>query len=72
MMGKAAYAAASKPPAGKEMPKFDGKGEIQEIKVLGDWAFMWTKLSVVVTPPSGATPMTRGGNTLTILNKKKR
>ena len=29
MMGKAAYAAASKPPAGKEMPKFNGKGEIQ-------------------------------------------
>jgi uncharacterized protein (TIGR02246 family) len=70
MLGKAAYAAASKPPAGKEMPKFDGKSEIQEIKVVGDWAFMWTNLTVVVTPPGGAAPMTRAGNTLTILNKQ--
>jgi hypothetical protein len=26
--------------------------EIQEIVVAGDWAFMWTRLSVVVTPPN--------------------
>jgi ketosteroid isomerase-like protein len=38
--------------------------------VLGDWAFMWTKLTVVVTPPGGAPPTTRAGHTLSILNKQ--
>jgi uncharacterized protein (TIGR02246 family) len=47
-----------------------GTSEIQEIKVLGDWAFMWTKLTVVVTPPGGAQPMTRAGHTLSILKKQ--
>ena len=70
MTGKAAYAAASKPPAGQEPPKFDGKSEIQEIKVFGDWAFMWTKLSVVVTPPGGSQSITRAGHTLSILKKQ--
>jgi ketosteroid isomerase-like protein len=50
------------------MPQIDGTSEIQEIKVLGDWAYMWTKLKVVVTPPGGA-PMTRAGHTLSILKK---
>jgi uncharacterized protein (TIGR02246 family) len=70
MLGKAAFAAAAQAQAGREMPKFDGTSEIQEIKVLGDWAFMWTKLTVVVTPPGGAAPMTRAGHTLTVLNKQ--
>jgi uncharacterized protein (TIGR02246 family) len=70
MMGKAGYAAASQPTAGHAPPKFDGTSEIQEIKVLGDWAFMWTKLTVVVTPPGGAPSMMRAGNTLTILKKQ--
>ena len=38
------------------MPKIDGSSEIQEIQVSGDWAFMWTKLSAMVTPPDGASP----------------
>jgi uncharacterized protein (TIGR02246 family) len=66
MIGKAAYAAASK---GQGPMQFDGTSEIREIKVLGDWAFMWTKLTVVVTPPSGKT-MTRAGHTLSVLKKE--
>jgi len=62
----AAAAAQSKPGA----PTFDGTSEIQEIKVMGEWAFMWTKLKVVVTPPGGAPPMTRAGHTLSILKKQ--
>ena len=53
-----------------QQTQFDGTGEIQEIQVLGDWAFMWTKLSVVVTQPGNATPMTRAGHTLSILKKQ--
>lgn len=70
MMGKAAYAAASKPPPGREAPKFEGNSDIQEIKILGDWAFMWSKLTVAVTPPGGAESMTRSGHALTIFNKQ--
>jgi uncharacterized protein (TIGR02246 family) len=71
MIGKAAFAAAAKGQAGQGPPQFDGTSEIQEIRVLGDWAFMWTRLSVVVTPPGGGTPMTRAGHTLTILSKQQ-
>ncbi|MBO0722692.1 MAG: SgcJ/EcaC family oxidoreductase [Blastocatellia bacterium] len=70
MLGKAAYAAAAQAQSGQGQPQIDGKSEIQEIQVLGDWAFMWTKLTIVVTPPGGS-PMTRAGHTLTILKKEK-
>ena len=69
MVGKSTFRAAAQAPAGQAAPQFDGKSEIQEIQVLGDWAYMWTKLSVVVTPPGGAPPITRAGHTLTILKK---
>ena len=70
MIGKSAFAAAMQPQAGQgTRPQFEGTSEIQEIQVLGDWAYMWTKLKVVVTPP-GAQPITRAGNTLTILKKQ--
>jgi uncharacterized protein (TIGR02246 family) len=70
MIGKAAYAAAAKPRPGQPAPQFDGTSEIQEISIAGDWASMWTKLTVVVTPPGGAAPITRAGHTLTILRKR--
>ena len=69
MMGKSAFAAAAKGQAGQGSPQFDGTSDIQEIRVIGDWAFMWTRLSVVVTPPGGGPSMTRAGHTLTILRK---
>jgi uncharacterized protein (TIGR02246 family) len=47
----------------------EAKSEIQEIRIFGDWAYLWTKLSVVITPPGG-TPGTRAGNTLSILQKR--
>jgi uncharacterized protein (TIGR02246 family) len=69
MVGKSAFAEAAKAMSGKGAPQFDGKSEIQEIKVLGEWAFMWTKLTVVATPPGGK-PMTRAGFTLSVLKKE--
>jgi uncharacterized protein (TIGR02246 family) len=69
MMGKSAFAAAAKGQTGQGSPQFDGTSEIQEIRVIGDWAFMWTRLSVVVTPSGGGPSMTRAGHTLTILRK---
>ena len=70
VMRKADFAAAARAQSGEGAPQFDGESEIQEIRVLGDWAFMWTKLAVTVTPPGGAQPMTRAGHTLSILNKQ--
>jgi uncharacterized protein (TIGR02246 family) len=70
VMGKAGFAAAARAQTSKDAPKFDGTSEIQEIKILGDWAFMWSKLTVVITPPGGAQAMTRAGHTLSILRKK--
>ena len=69
MIGKAAFAAAARVQSGQAAPRFDGTSDIQEIKVLGDWAYMWTKLRVVVTPPGGGRSITRAGHTLTILKK---
>jgi uncharacterized protein (TIGR02246 family) len=69
MLGKAAFAATAKSLPGLPKPQFDGTSEIQEIKLLGDWAYMWTNLTVVVTPPNGAT-MTRSGYTLSVLRKE--
>src|SRR5947207_3256490 len=51
-------------------PHFDATSEIQEIKVVGDWAFMWTKLTVVVTPAGGGGARTRAGHTLSVLKKE--
>lgn len=69
-MDKAEFAALSRPPAGGQAPTIDGHSEIQEITVSGDWAFMWTRLRVVVTPPHGAATMERAGHTLTVLRKE--
>jgi uncharacterized protein (TIGR02246 family) len=70
MIGKGAFAAAAGAIPKQEHPQIEGMSEIQEIKVLGDWAFMWTKLNIVITPPDGTSPSTRAGHTLSILQKQ--
>jgi uncharacterized protein (TIGR02246 family) len=69
VMRKKDFAAALRAQQSGERPQFEGSSEIQEIEVLGDWAFMWTKLRVVATPPGGTTMM-RAGHTLSILRKE--
>lgn len=67
--GKDHFAAVMKPqPGGIPLPKIDGHSEIQEIRISGDHAYMWTRLTVEVTPPGG-TPVTRAGHTLSVLRK---
>jgi uncharacterized protein (TIGR02246 family) len=70
-MRKDEFAAASRSQVPAAAPKFDGRSEIQEITVAGDWAFMWTRLTVIVTPPEGAEPIERAGHTLTVLKKER-
>lgn len=70
-MRKADFANAAKAQARHAAPKFDGASEIQELTVVGDWAFMWSKLTVIVTPPDGSPATERAGHTLTIFRKEQ-
>jgi len=71
MIGKRAFmeALTAAGAAGRNALKFDGKSEVREVRVFGDWAFIWTHLVVTIEPPGG-TPMTRTGHTLTVLHKE--
>jgi uncharacterized protein (TIGR02246 family) len=67
-MDKQEFAALSRLQVGSTPPQIDSRSEIQEIVVSGDAAFMWTKLSVVRTPPGGQA-IERAGHTLTVLRR---
>jgi len=67
--GKQKFAATLQTPAGAPRPQIDGHSEIQEIQVAGDWAFIWTRLRVEMTPPGGGQPVKRAGHTLSVLRK---
>jgi uncharacterized protein (TIGR02246 family) len=65
--GRAAFAEAQE--ALKDF-NLETHSYIQEIRVMGDWAYSWTTLTVTVTPrQGGGEGVTRSGNTLSILRK---
>jgi uncharacterized protein (TIGR02246 family) len=49
--------------------RIDGDSDIRELRVLGDWAYLRTHITVTMTPPTGVA-VTRSGYTLTILRKE--
>jgi uncharacterized protein (TIGR02246 family) len=63
--GKEKFAATSDGMQGVEI---DGKSKIVELKVLGDWAWIRTHLTVTMNPPD-APPIRRSGYTLSVLMK---
>jgi len=65
--GKEAFATSFKALAGV---RFETSSEIEEIKLLGDWAYLRNYLEVTMTPPGGGAPLRRSGHTLTILRKE--
>lgn len=67
MRGKEAFAASQSALAQFDI---DAHSEIQEVKVLGDWAYIRTQLSVAITPKAGGSPIKRAGTTLSILQKQ--
>jgi len=69
-MRKSEFAAALRSQASGGAAKFDRTSDIQEIEVSGDRAFMWSRLTVVATPPDGGTPVTRTGHTLTVFRRQ--
>jgi uncharacterized protein (TIGR02246 family) len=68
-MRKAEFAEISRAQAGAQAPAIDSSSEIQEVAVSGDLAYLWSRLSVSVTPKGGE-PMERAGHTLTVFRKE--
>ena len=64
--GKEAFAAANE--TMKDV-KMEAESDIQEIKVLGDWAWMHNFLRLTLTPSSGS-PLVHSGHILTVLRKQ--
>lgn len=64
--GKEAFAASAR---NMKSIRFDGKSEIQEITVLGGWAWMRNRLEMTMTSHDGQQTR-RSGYTLTILRKE--
>jgi uncharacterized protein (TIGR02246 family) len=63
--GKEAFAAASSQAANVQ---FDGRYDIEELQVLGDWAYLRNYIDLTVRP-DGVPPSHRAGYTLTIFRK---
>lgn len=70
LMTKADFAQQARRQASAPTMTIDSSSDIEEIIVAGRWAFMRTRLTVVVTPAPGAPAITRAGRTLTILKKE--
>jgi uncharacterized protein (TIGR02246 family) len=65
--GKQAFATASE---GMKDVRIEGTSDIQEIRVMRDWAYLRNHLTMTATPPKGGKPIRRSGYTLTILRKE--
>ena len=68
-MRKDAFAAASKGMEGKV--RVEGVSDIQEVQVSGDWAYVWTQLTITMTPADGSAPTQRSGSGLSVWRKKR-
>ncbi|MDD5035284.1 MAG: SgcJ/EcaC family oxidoreductase [Methylococcaceae bacterium] len=70
MRGRAAFDAAMKAMTSESPPQFEVTSEIQEIQILGEWAYLWNRQKVVITPSDESPAMTRAGHTLSVLRKQ--
>jgi len=67
MRGRAGFAAVQKAMNDVDI---DASSEIQEIRILGDWAYCWNRLTVVVSPRNGGASIKRAGDVLSLLQKQ--
>lgn len=65
--GKEAFEAASE---AMGRVRIEGTSDIQELQVLGDWAWLRNYVEMKTTSPDGGAPVHRSGYTLTILRKE--
>ena len=68
MTGRESYAAASRAMAGNV--RFEGRPNIKEIQIAGDYAYVWNCLLVTVTPQPNGTPRNMAGNILSVFRKE--
>jgi uncharacterized protein (TIGR02246 family) len=68
MRGRDAFAAAFRSAVGQV--RIEGKPDIQEIQVMGAYAFCWNQLSLTVTPLAGGPPKQRAGPILSVFRKE--
>jgi uncharacterized protein (TIGR02246 family) len=68
MRGRDAFAAASSS-AGNKPRLVEGKPEIQEIEIAGDYAFCWNHFSVTLSLPDGSVAR-RAGHILSIFRRQ--
>ncbi len=64
--GKEAFAAMSQ---GMKDVRIGGSSDIQEVQILGDWAFLRNHIDMTASPASGPS-VRRSGYTLTIFRKE--
>jgi uncharacterized protein (TIGR02246 family) len=67
MRGRSGFAAAQKAMSDIDI---DASSEIQEIRILGEWAWCWNHLTVVITPRKGGASIKRSGDVLSLLQKQ--
>jgi uncharacterized protein (TIGR02246 family) len=67
MRGKGAFAAQTRAMEGKV--RFEGKADVQEVRVFGDWAYSWIQLQVTVHPEDGSAPKSMAGPAMSILRR---
>ena len=67
-MRKDQFAAASKGMEGKV--RVEGASDIQDLQVSGDWAYVWTQLTIAMHPADGSAPTHRSGPGLSVWRKK--
>ena len=67
-MRKDTFAAASR--AMEHTVRFEGRADVQEIRVFGNWAYLWNQLTVTVHPSDGGPTVQRSGPALSVLRKK--
>jgi len=64
---KAAFLAASR---GMKDLRIEGASDIEELEILGDWAFMRNRLTMTILTEGGEPTLRRTGYTLSILRKE--
>ncbi len=50
--------------------RIDSSGAIQELQIIGEWAYCWSRLQVSVTSRASGATKRRSGDTLTILRRQ--
>ncbi len=68
MRGRETFTAAFR--AGLDRMRIQSTGKIEELRIAGDMAYLWSYLEVNMTPIQGGSPMRRSGYTLTLLRKE--